>query len=95
VQHSTLPKNRVLAQHRILTLALGLLLGSSLAATASAQGSGTISQLFAFAFTCNSKTNSCPDGANSNPLIQASDGNFYGTTQTGVSNGFKEAPSSN
>ena len=37
MQQSTFPKNRLLAQHRILTLALGLLLSSSLAATASAQ----------------------------------------------------------
>jgi len=82
VQNSAFSKNRALAQHRILTLALGLLLGSSLAVPASAQGSGTINQLFTF--TCKSNTNSCPDGSNSNPLIQASDGNFYGTTQTGV-----------
>ncbi len=38
MQHSAFPKNHKLAQHRTLTLALGLLLTSSLAATASAQG---------------------------------------------------------
>jgi hypothetical protein len=34
----------------------------------------------AFDFVCNgSKTGPCPDGASPNSLIQASDGNFYGT----------------
>jgi uncharacterized repeat protein (TIGR03803 family) len=33
-----------------------------------------------FAFSCNSSGNTCPQGEDPNSLIQAEDGNFYGTT---------------
>ena len=74
---------------RSLKLALGLLLGFSLAATASAQQSGTINQLFAFTCFGGSNNDSCPQGARPDLIIQASDGNFYGgaqVTDEGVSN---------
>jgi uncharacterized repeat protein (TIGR03803 family) len=56
-------------------------LGLSLAATARAQGSGTINQLFAFTCTSGASSDTCPQGGRPNLIIQASDGNFYGTAQ--------------
>ncbi|OLE14939.1 MAG: hypothetical protein AUI36_38480 [Cyanobacteria bacterium 13_1_40CM_2_61_4] len=58
------------------TLAVSLLLGATLAAAAQAQAAPTITELFGF--PCN--YNGCPDGSSPNSLIQASDGQFYGTT---------------
>jgi uncharacterized repeat protein (TIGR03803 family) len=68
-------KNRRLTSVAILLLAL------SLAATAHAQGSGTINQLFAFTCTNVSNGETCPQGARPDIILQASDGNFYGAAQ--------------
>ena len=55
----------------LLTFLLALLAGSAFAANSPA---------VAFTFACNGKaTGFCPDGAGANFLLQASDGNFYGT----------------
>ena len=61
--------------------AMTFVLGLSLAATARAQGSGTINQLFAFTCTSGASSDTCPQGGRPNLIIQASDGNFYGTAQ--------------
>jgi len=56
-------------------------LGLSLSATANAQGSGTIKQLFAFTCTSGVNKETCPQGARPDIVLQASDGNFYGAAQ--------------
>jgi uncharacterized repeat protein (TIGR03803 family) len=58
-----------------------VVLGLSLAVAASAQSSGTINQLFAFTCTSGASSETCPQGGRPNLIIQASDGNFYGTAQ--------------
>jgi uncharacterized repeat protein (TIGR03803 family) len=67
------------------TLGVSLLLGVTLAAVAPAQAAPTITELFGF--PCN--YNGCPDGGSPSTLIQASDGNFYGTTANTI---FKITP---
>jgi len=57
-------------------LMVTLLLGLSATTSVHAQ---TVAPLFVFPCTADG---SCPDGSNLNSLIQASDGNFYGTTAT-------------
>jgi uncharacterized repeat protein (TIGR03803 family) len=61
---------------RAALLACAALVCSS---AATAQTAGNITQLIAF--PC-SQSGTCAGGANPSSLIQASDGNFYGTTQT-------------
>ena len=56
-------------------------LGLSLSATANAQGSGTIKQLFAFTCTSGVNKETCPQGARPDIVLQASDGNFHGAAQ--------------
>src|SRR6202167_5301111 len=68
-------------KNRSLTSVAILVLGLSLAATAHAQSSGTINQLFAFACTGGSNNDKCPQGARPDVILQASDGNFYGAAQ--------------
>ena len=58
------------------TLAVSLLLGATLAAATQAQAAPNITELFGFPCSYNG----CPDGSSPNSLIQASDGQFYGTT---------------
>jgi hypothetical protein len=67
------------------------LLGLCLATVAHAQ-SLTLNQIFAF--TCQTGLNdTCPDGARPSTLLQASDGNFYGITETSLdSHGFTQHP---
>jgi uncharacterized repeat protein (TIGR03803 family) len=87
VEYSAFSNNRVLAQHRVLTLALGLLLGLSPTIAAHAE-TGSINQLFAFTCFGGSNNDKCPQGARPDAIIQASDGNFYGAaevTDEGVS----------
>jgi uncharacterized repeat protein (TIGR03803 family) len=71
----------VCKKNRSLALVATLVLGLSLAVTASAQSSGTINQLFAFTCTNGSSGDTCPQGARPDIIIQASDGNFYGAAQ--------------
>src|SRR5271165_4043559 len=62
-----------------IVLSCALLAGSAYRANAQA--------VAAYTFVCNGKTSGqCPQGENPNSLIQASDGNFYGTS---VSSGSK------
>ncbi len=61
--------------------AMTVVLGLSLAITARAQSSGTIDQLFAFTCTSGIGSDTCPQGARPNIIVQASDGNFYGAAQ--------------
>jgi len=68
-------------KNRRLTSVAILVLGLSLAATAHAQSSGTINQLFAFTCTNGSNGETCPQGARPDIILQASDGNFYGAAQ--------------
>jgi uncharacterized repeat protein (TIGR03803 family) len=56
-------------------------LGLSLAVTARAQSSGTIDQLFAFTCISGVRSDTCPQGARPDIILQASDGNFYGAAQ--------------
>jgi uncharacterized repeat protein (TIGR03803 family) len=56
-------------------------LGLSLAATARAQSSGTIDQLFAFTCTSGVSGETCAQGGRPDLIIQASDGAFYGAAQ--------------
>jgi uncharacterized repeat protein (TIGR03803 family) len=59
--------------------AMALVVGLSLAAvTARAQ---TINQLFAFTCTRSTQSDTCPQGARPDIIIQGSDGNFYGAAQ--------------
>ncbi|HEY6765174.1 MAG TPA: choice-of-anchor tandem repeat GloVer-containing protein [Candidatus Sulfotelmatobacter sp.] len=58
-----------------------LVFSLSLAATADAQRSGTITQLFAFTCTSGISSDTCPQGARPDIILQASDGNFYGAAQ--------------
>src|SRR5579859_5726673 len=87
MQVPTFLKDRVLEQHRVLTLALGLLLGLSPTIAAHAQ-TESINQLFAFTCFGGSNNDKCPQGARPDAIIQASDGNIYGAaevTDDGVS----------
>ena len=61
----------------VMTFVIGL----SLAVTARAQSSGTIHQIFAFTCTNSVSGETCPQGGRPDLIIQASDGNFYGTAQ--------------
>jgi uncharacterized repeat protein (TIGR03803 family) len=63
---------------RSFTSVMTLVLGLSLAVTARAQ---TINQLFAFACTRGVSSDTCPQGARPDIILQASDGNFYGAAQ--------------
>ncbi|MGA2416394.1 MAG: choice-of-anchor tandem repeat GloVer-containing protein [Candidatus Sulfotelmatobacter sp.] len=74
-QHFVRNKNRSLTS--VATLVLGL----SLAVTAHAQRSGNINQLFAFTCTSGFHSDTCPQGARPDIILQASDGNFYGAAQ--------------
>ena len=69
-----------LASLSLVTCALILSLALPYTPSVHAQNSLTLQQLFGFA--CDPKTKICPDGANPSTLIQASDGNFYGSTLT-------------
>src|SRR5580692_2281303 len=60
------------------TSVMALVLGLSLAVTARAQ---TINQLFAFTCTKGVSSDTCPEGARPDIILQASDGNFYGAAQ--------------
>ena len=51
-----------------------------LAAGSTARAAPTIAQLFSF--PCSNSGYTCPDGADPSFLLQASDGNFYGTTSS-------------
>jgi uncharacterized repeat protein (TIGR03803 family) len=68
-------------KNRSLTLLATLVCGLSLAVTARAQSSGTLDQLFAFTCTTGTRSDTCPQGARPDLILQASDGNFYGATQ--------------
>jgi hypothetical protein len=61
--------------------AMTFILGLSLAVTARAQSSGAIDQLFAFTCTSGTRSDTCPQGARPDIILQASDGNFYGAAQ--------------
>jgi uncharacterized repeat protein (TIGR03803 family) len=63
---------------RCFTLVMALVLGLSFAGTARAQ---TINQLFAFACTSGVGSDTCPQGARPDIILQASDGKFYGAAQ--------------
>ena len=80
MQVPTFLKDRVLEQHRVLTLALGLLLGLSPTIAAHAQ-TESINQLFAFTCFGGSNNDKCPQGARPDAIIQASDGNIYGAAE--------------
>ncbi len=63
-----------------LVVLFALLAGSAYAASSQA--------VVAYSFICNGKnTGPCPQGASPNSLIQASDGNFYGTTEDSGNSG--------
>jgi uncharacterized repeat protein (TIGR03803 family) len=68
-------------KNRSFTSFATLVLGLSLAVTARAQSSGTIDQLFAFTCTSGTHSDTCPQGARPDIILQASDGNFYGAAQ--------------
>jgi uncharacterized repeat protein (TIGR03803 family) len=68
-------------KNRSFTSVATLVLGLSLAVTARAQSSGTINQLFAFTCTTGTRSDTCPQGARPDIILQASDGNFYGAAQ--------------
>jgi len=65
---------------RFMSFAI-VVLGLSLAITARAQSSATIDQLFAFSCTTGVGSDTCPQGARPDIILQASDGNFYGAAQ--------------
>jgi len=65
---------------RFMSFAI-VVLGLSLAITARAQSSATIDQLFAFSCTTGVGSETCPQGARPDIILQASDGNFYGAAQ--------------
>jgi uncharacterized repeat protein (TIGR03803 family) len=60
---------------------MAFVFGLFLAVTARAQSSGTIDQLFAFTCTRGVRSDTCPQGARPDLILQASDGNFYGAAQ--------------
>jgi uncharacterized repeat protein (TIGR03803 family) len=66
------------------TLFLALFLGLSLVTAAHAQSSGTITELFGF--PCGSASQPCPDGQMPDSLLQATDGNFFGTAAANINN---------
>jgi uncharacterized repeat protein (TIGR03803 family) len=68
-------------KNRSLTPVAILVLGMSLAVATHAQSSGTINQLFAFTCTTGIHSDTCPQGARPDIILQASDGNFYGAAQ--------------
>ena len=68
-------------KNRSFTSVATLVLSLSLAVTARAQSSGTINQLFAFTCTSGTHSDTCPQGARPDIILQASDGNFYGAAQ--------------
>jgi uncharacterized repeat protein (TIGR03803 family) len=74
-------QNYVRKKTRSFTSVMILVLGLSLAATANAQSSGTINQMFAFTCTSGSNKDTCPQGARPDIILQGSDGNFYGAAQ--------------
>jgi uncharacterized repeat protein (TIGR03803 family) len=79
----------VFKNSRSLKSVMILVIGLCLAATAHAQSSRRIHQLFAFTCIVNGNSDKCPQGARPDTIIQASDGNFYGAAQVtdeGVSN---------
>ena len=76
-------------RHRSFTLFATVVLGLSLVISARAQSLGTINQLFAFTCTSGVSSDTCPQGARPDIILQGSDGNFYGAAQVtdeGVSN---------
>src|SRR5579862_1689721 len=73
--------NKYLLNSHCIRSVTTVVLGLSLAIAASAQSSGTINQLFAFTCTSGASSDTCPQGGRPNLIIQASDGNFYGTAQ--------------
>jgi uncharacterized repeat protein (TIGR03803 family) len=71
-------KNYVRKKSLSSTSVMVLVFGLSLAVTARAQ---TINQLFAFTCTNSFSSDTCPQGARPDIILQASDGNFYGAAQ--------------
>jgi uncharacterized repeat protein (TIGR03803 family) len=71
----------VRSKNRGLVSVAIFVLGLSLVAAAHAQSSGTINQLFAFTCTTGTRSDTCPQGARPDIILQASDGNFYGAAQ--------------
>ena len=67
-------------KHNLLLTAL---LSLFLTISTNAQ-TGTITELFGF--PCGSLTQPCPDGQMPDSLLQASDGNFYGTAAANINN---------
>jgi len=63
---------------RSFTSVMIFVFGLSLAVTARAQ---TINQLFAFTCTSGINSDTCPQGARPDIILQASDGNYYGAAQ--------------